>query len=72
MLVVQGATAVALKTSKPGTQAFRDAMRTALEATRELPGTLGVYNFTPTQHVGLDQRAMVMIQVDQGGWKVIK
>ncbi|MDB5818334.1 MAG: branched-chain amino acid transporter substrate-binding protein, partial [Rhizobacter sp.] len=72
MLLVQAAVPAALKAGKPGTQAFRDGLRVALEATRELPGTLGVYNFSPTQHVGLDQRAMVMIQVEQGGWKVLK
>jgi branched-chain amino acid transport system substrate-binding protein len=72
MLLVQAAVPAALKAGKPGTPAFRDALRVALESTRELPGTLGVYNFSPTQHVGLDQRAMVMIQVEQGGWKVLK
>jgi branched-chain amino acid transport system substrate-binding protein len=72
MLMVSQAVPQALKAAKPGTAAFRDALRAALEMQREVPGTLGVLNFSPTSHAALDQRARVLVQVQNGAWKVLK
>jgi branched-chain amino acid transport system substrate-binding protein len=38
---------------------------------RELPGTLGVYNFKPGRPYGLDSRGVVMVTVRDGKWKYI-
>ncbi|MDP2504166.1 ABC transporter substrate-binding protein [Oceanobacter sp. 3_MG-2023] len=71
-LLLQNAIPVALKTAKPGTKEFRAALRDALENTKELPGTQGVYNMTPEDHSGFDERGRVMITVKDGEWKLLK
>jgi len=61
---------VALKKAPPGTPAFRAALRDALENTKNVAGAHGVFNMTPTDHLGLDQRARVMVKIENGTWKV--
>lgn len=63
---------IALKQAKPGTAQFRQALRTALEQTKELPATQGVYTMTAMDHSGFDQRGRVMITVKNGQWKLLK
>ena len=46
----------------------RRALRDALESTRELPDTNGVVNMSSTDHLGLDQRARVMVEIRDGKW----
>ena len=71
-LLLNGAIPVALKSAKPGTPAFRAALRTALENTKNLAGTQGVYNMTPMDHSGFDTRGRVMIIVKNGKWTLLK
>ena len=59
----------ALKKAKPGTAEFRSALRDALEQAREVQGAHGVFNMSPTDHLGLDQRARVMVKIENGQWK---
>ncbi|MEJ6005386.1 ABC transporter substrate-binding protein [Paucibacter sp. AS339] len=68
-LLLQAAVPVALKKAQPGTPAFRAALRDALESVKELPGAHGVFNMSPTDHLGLDQRARVMVKIENGTWK---
>ncbi|MBP6901937.1 MAG: ABC transporter substrate-binding protein [Burkholderiaceae bacterium] len=68
-LVLQAAVPVALKKAKPGTAEFRAALRDAIEQTKELPGAHGVFNMSPNDHLGLDQRARVMVRIENGTWK---
>jgi len=63
------AAAVALKTAQPGTPAFRAALRDALEKATEVQGAHGIFNMSPTDHLGLDQRARVMVKIENGTWK---
>ncbi len=70
-LLIVGAIPAALKAGKPGTPEFRDALRTAIEQTHELVGTHGVYTMSATDHNGMDGRARVMVQVQDGAWKLI-
>ena len=58
----------ALKTAQPGSKEFRRALRDALESTKELGVTNGVVNMSKTDHLGLDSRARVMVQVKDGKW----
>jgi len=58
----------ALKTAQPGTKEFRRALRDALEATREFPVTNGAVNMSKTDHLGLDSRARVMVEIKGGKW----
>ena len=71
-VIVQTALPVALKTAKPGTQAFRDALRDAIEAGKDVKGTHAVYNMTATDHYGVDKRARVLVKVDNGEWKLVR
>ncbi|SDV48512.1 ABC transporter substrate-binding protein [Chitinasiproducens palmae] len=61
---------VALKKAQPGTKEFRDALRAALENIKDLPASHGIFNTTPTNHNGLDDRARVMVQIVNGKWKL--
>ena len=70
-LLLQRAIPVALKAGQPGTKAFRDALRAALENTKDMPASHGVFNMSATDHAGLDQRARVMVQITGGKWKLI-
>jgi branched-chain amino acid transport system substrate-binding protein len=63
------AAAQALKKAQPGTVEFRVALRDALESLREVQGAHGVFNMSPTDHLGLDQRARVMVKIENGQWK---
>ena len=62
----------ALKTAKPGTKEFRAALRDALENLKEVPGAHGIFSMSKTDHLGLDQRARVMVQIHNGTWKLVK
>jgi len=61
----------ALKKAKPGTKEFRVALRDALE-TANVVGTHGVFVMGPQEHNGLDNRARVMIRIDNGQWVLAK
>jgi len=70
-LLFAAAAPTALKAARPGTEQFRAARRDALEASREVVGTHGVYNTSPDNHWGLDNRARVLITVKDGDWKLV-
>ncbi len=59
----------ALKKAKPGTVEFRIALRDALEQVKEMPGAHGIFNMSAADHLGLDQRARVMVKIENGAWK---
>ena len=67
--LMEAAATVALKKAKPGTVEFRIALRDALESVKELAGAHGVFNMSATDHLGLDQRARVMVKIEGGAWK---
>lgn len=62
---------VALKKAKPGSAEFRAALRDAIESEKEIAGAHGVFNMSPTDHSGFDGRARVLLQVQNGAFKVI-
>ncbi|MBZ4211254.1 MAG: ABC transporter substrate-binding protein [Rhodoferax sp.] len=67
--LMEAAVGPALKKAKPGTVEFRAALRDALETVKEVAGAHGVFNMSPTDHLGLDQRARVMVKIEGGAWK---
>ena len=71
MLLIQAAVPGALKAGQPGTQAFRDGLRDGMEQVHEMVGTHGVYTMSPEDHNGMDARARVLVQVQDGAWKLI-
>ena len=63
---------VALKKAKPGTREFRAALRDALEGIQGLHVSNGVVNMSKNDHLGLDQRARVVVKVVDNNWKLDK
>ncbi len=70
-VLLEAAIPEALKNAQPGTAEFRAALRDALENVKEVAGAHGVFNMSPTDHLGLDQRARVMVQIQDGKWKLV-
>jgi branched-chain amino acid transport system substrate-binding protein len=57
---------VALKTAKPGTPEFREAIRQAFLSEREIAASQGVYNWTEKDRSGLDDRSRILLTVKDG------
>jgi branched-chain amino acid transport system substrate-binding protein len=70
-LLLQRAVPEAAKKAKPGTPEFRSALRDALEATKELVGTQGVYTMTPQDHSGFDKRGRELMTLKNGAWQLL-
>ncbi len=68
-LLMSSAVPAALKKAQPGTPEFRAALRDALEATKEVAGAHGIFTMSANDHLGLDQRARVMVKIENGAWK---
>ena len=60
----------ALKAGKPGTQAFRTALRDAVEQLGPVPVANGVMNFTREDHWGHTGHSGLMLKVSGGDWKM--
>lgn len=71
-LLLQNAIPVAAAKAAPGTPEFRAALRDALEQSHELAATQGVYNMTPEDHSGFDERGRELIQVKNGNWTLLR
>ncbi|CAM3527046.1 ABC transporter substrate-binding protein [Deinococcus frigens] len=71
-LLMQKAIPAALKKAQPGSAEFRSALRDALEGSRNVIGAHGIFNLSATDHLGLDARSRVMVQVVDGKWKLLK
>ena len=70
-LLLERAIPVALKVAKPGTEAFRAALRDALEQEREVVGCQGVFNMSAANHNGMDERARVLVTVKDGRFRLL-
>lgn len=69
-ILLQNAVPGALKKAQPGTKEFRAALRDALEGLKNVTVSHGVVNMSPQDHLGFDQRARVMVKIENGGWKL--
>jgi len=72
VMLLDAAIPEAAKKAKPGTPEFRAALRDALENVKKVVGTHGVYDVTPANHNGLDERARVLVRVQDGKWRLMK
>ncbi len=61
----------ALGAGPPGTPAFRKGLRDAMERT-SFAGAQGPYTMTPTDHTGSDEHLLVLAEVKDGTWKLVK
>ena len=50
----------------------KEKVRAALEQTKGFVGTTGVFNMSPTNHMGLDLSAFRMVEVKNGEWVLLK
>jgi branched-chain amino acid transport system substrate-binding protein len=71
-VLLQAAIPVALKKAQPGTKEFRVALRDAIEGLKNVAGAHGIFNMSPNDHLGFDQRAAVMVQIRDGKWMLQK
>src|ERR1700744_2857029 len=61
----------ALKTAKPGTAEFREAIRQAFISEHEIAATQGVYNWTEKDRSGLDDRSRILLTVKNGKYVLV-
>jgi branched-chain amino acid transport system substrate-binding protein len=71
-LVLERVVPVALKTAKPGTGEFHEAIRQALLTEHEIAASQGVYNFTEKDRYGLDDRSRIILTVKDGKYVLVK
>ena len=71
-LLLANAVPTALKAGAPGSEAFRTALRDALEKTHDIVGPQGVYTMTPADHSGFDERGRELLTVKGGTWHLLK
>ncbi len=60
----------AAKSGKPGSKEFRAALRNALEGAKDVVGVHGVFNMSPGDHNGLDNRGRMMMTIKDGKWMI--
>lgn len=70
--IVRAAMPAAMRSAKPGSAPFRQALRDAIEGAKEVRGTHAVYSMSPTDHYGVDKRARVLVRVEGGEWKLLR
>lgn len=70
LLILDHAVAKVGNSAQPGTPQYRAALRDAIEATKEFVASQGVFNMSPTDHNGVDQRSQVMVRIEGGAWKL--
>jgi branched-chain amino acid transport system substrate-binding protein len=71
-LLLANAVPAALKKAKPGSKEFRAALRDALEGLKSVTVSHGIVNMSAQDHLGFDQRARVMVVIENGAWKLLK
>jgi branched-chain amino acid transport system substrate-binding protein len=67
-LIFLNAAKVALKTAKPGTPEFHEALMQAIYANKDVAGVHAIYNFTPKSYYGVDDRSLVVVKLADGNW----
>lgn len=68
--VAEAAIPKALKSGKPGTIQFREALRNAIEETKGLKGAGAVFTMSNKEHSGVNELGLAMIRVENGKWKL--
>ncbi|SDH70128.1 amino acid/amide ABC transporter substrate-binding protein, HAAT family [Bradyrhizobium sp. Rc2d] len=71
MVFVDAAKRALATGAKPGSPEFRNALRQALFTTKEVVGTQAIYNFTPADRHGVDARSRVLVQIEDGKYKLL-
>ncbi|MCF8025731.1 MAG: ABC transporter substrate-binding protein [Desulfobacteraceae bacterium] len=61
-----------LASAMKGTSGDKEKIRENLENISNHPGISGVFNFSKTDHNGLDPSAFVMVRIKNGDWKLVE
>ncbi len=69
--LIERAIPIALRQARPGTPKFRQALRDAIESEQEIAGAHGVFNMSAGDHFGLDERARILVRIENGEWKLL-
>lgn len=72
MLILEHAAHEAVEKAKPGTEGFRKALRDSLENSRNVTTSTAVYNFSSSDHNGVDERSQVIARIQDGAWIYVK
>jgi branched-chain amino acid transport system substrate-binding protein len=72
LVLLEHAVPGALKHGKPGTAAFRSALRDQLERGKDIYLNNGLSSMTPTNHNGYDERTPFLIKVEGGAFHLLK
>lgn len=71
-ILLEQAIPEALKKAQPSdAKAFRSALRDAIENLKDVPAAGGIYTMTPTEHNGLNDLGVVLVEIKNGNWKLI-
>ena len=70
-LLFAAAVPAALAKGKTGSAEFRAGLRDGMEAQKNLVMTHGIASMTAEDHNGFDQRARVMVTIQNGAWKLL-
>jgi branched-chain amino acid transport system substrate-binding protein len=68
--IIEAAVPKALKSGNPGTEKFREGLRSAIENTKGYKGAFAVFNLSPTDHSGVNEYGMSVVKIDKGTWKL--
>lgn len=68
ILAKAGISEVLKKGIKPSSEEFRVALRDALENATEVVTTQSVFNMTPENHSGIDDRSRVLVEIKDNKW----
>ena len=71
-LLLQRAIPEAMKKAQPGSKAFRGALRDALENSKDVAASNGVFSISAGDHNGMDNRARVIVRIENGKWVLVK
>jgi branched-chain amino acid transport system substrate-binding protein len=63
---------IAVQALKKAGSTDKAKVRDAIESVRGLMGTAGVFNYSPTDHVGLDVSGFRMLEIRKGDWTLAK
>ncbi len=63
---------LAIEAIKRAGSTDKEKVRDAIEQTRGFVGTGGVFNMSPTDHMGLDLSAFRMLEIKNGDWSLVQ
>ena len=63
---------IAVEAIKRAGSTDKEAVRAEIEKTTNFIGADGIYNMSASDHLGLDEASFVMVEVSNGGWKMLK